>query len=121
MECISFAVAIAKAGNIFVDLAYGLELVRKAKINGTGEYISSLADSLVIRSKTTIRCGENLCCVGHHTYRVRKCRLWVWKAKICQASQGLCWRRNKGEEGIVVSICLPMAAMEGFAEKLETC
>ncbi|KAA8549932.1 hypothetical protein F0562_001616 [Nyssa sinensis] len=129
----AFPVALSTAGKICRNpLGYALELVMKAKADVTEEYMRSLADLMVIRGRphfTVVR-----------TYLVSD----VTRAGFSEVDFGwgkpayggpakggvgaipgvasfyIPFKNKKGENGIVVPICLPAAAMERFVMELES-
>ncbi|XP_022858860.1 benzyl alcohol O-benzoyltransferase [Olea europaea var. sylvestris] len=129
----AFPVAISTAENLCKKpLGYALELVMKTKADVTEEYMKSLADLMVIRGRphfTVVR-----------TYLVSDVTRagfgdvdFGWgKAFYGGPAKGgvgaipgvasfyIPFRNEKGEDGIVVPICLPALAMEQFVKELES-
>ncbi|XP_073289067.1 benzyl alcohol O-benzoyltransferase-like [Primulina huaijiensis] len=128
----AFPVAVSTAENITENpLSYALELVMKTKSDVTEEYMKSVADLMVIRGRphfTVVR-----------TYLVSDVTRagfgdvdfgWGKPAYGGPAKGGvgaipgvasfyIPFRNNKGENGIVVPICLPGYAMEVFVKELQ--
>ncbi|KAF9625477.1 hypothetical protein IFM89_023393 [Coptis chinensis] len=128
----AFPVAISLAGKLCGNpLGYALELVKKAKADVTEEYMKSLADFMVIKGR------PHFSVVG--AYLVSDLTRagfgevdFGWgKAVYGGAAKGgvgaipgvasfyIPMRNNKGEDGIVVPICLPGPAMDRFVVELE--
>ncbi|KAF8380840.1 hypothetical protein HHK36_028335 [Tetracentron sinense] len=128
----AFPVALTAAGKLCQNpLGYALELVRKAKADVTGEYMKSVADLMVSKGRphfTVVR-----------TYLVSDVTRagfgevdFGWgKAVYGGPAKGgvgaipgvasfyIPFRNGKGEDGIVVPVCLPGPAMERFVVELE--
>ncbi|KAH6837627.1 HXXXD-type acyl-transferase family protein [Perilla frutescens var. hirtella] len=129
----AFPVAISTAGDLSKNpLHYALELVRKAKADVTEEYMKSLADLMVIRGRphfTVVR--SYLVSDVTHAGFGQVDFGWGNPAYGGPAKGGvgaipgvasfyIPFKNNKGENGIVVPICLPADAMEVFVKELES-
>ncbi|KAJ6292105.1 hypothetical protein OIU76_024084 [Salix suchowensis] len=94
-NCTAYSVAMATAGEISRNsLGFTLGLVRKAKANVTEEYMRSVADLMVIKG-----------------------RPWYTMGNV--ASFQILYRNKNGEDGILVTLCLPTPAMERFEKELD--
>lgn len=128
----AFPVAISTAGDLSKNpLPHALELVRKAKADVTEEYMKSLADLMVIRGRphfTVVR--SYLVSDVTHAGFGQVDFGWGNPAYGGPAKGGvgaipgvasfyIPFKNNKGENGIVVPICLPADAMEVFVKELE--
>lgn len=129
----AFPVAISEAGKLCQNpLGYAVELVKKAKGEVTQEYIQSVADMMVLRGR------PHFAVVG--TYLVsdlkhagfREVDFGWGKAVYGGAAKGgvgaipgvasfyIPFRNRKGEDGILVPVCLPGPAMERFMVEVES-
>ncbi|KAB5511794.1 hypothetical protein DKX38_028822 [Salix brachista] len=91
-NCTGYSVAMATAGEISRNsLGFTLGLVRKAKANVTEEYMRSVADLMVIKGRP-------------------------WYTMVSSILPG----KKNGEDGILVTLCLPTPAMERFEKELES-
>ncbi|KAG2708760.1 hypothetical protein I3843_05G188600 [Carya illinoinensis] len=129
----AFSVALTTAGKLCENpLGYALELVRKAKNNVDEDYMRSVADLMVLRGRphfTVVR-----------TYLVSDVTRagfgevdFGWgKAAYGGPAKGgvgaipgvasfyIPFKNSKGQDGIVMPICLPAAAMERFAKEMDS-
>ncbi|KAL1566742.1 Benzyl alcohol O-benzoyltransferase [Salvia divinorum] len=128
----AFPVAISSAGDLSKNpLRYALELVRKTKADVTEEYMRSLADLMVIRNRphfTVVR--SYLVSDVTHAGFGQVDFGWGKPAYGGPAKGGvgaipgvasfyIPFKNSKGEDGVVVPICLPAKAMEVFVKELE--
>ncbi|KAF7823152.1 benzyl alcohol O-benzoyltransferase-like [Senna tora] len=92
------------------SIEYALELVKKAKSEMSEEYVQSVADLMVIRGDVDFGWGKAVF------------------GGVPEAGGGgfpglslFCSHLNaKGEEGIVIPLCLPFNAMQRFVKELES-
>lgn len=129
----AFPVAVATAGKLCASpLGYALELVKKAKKEVTEEYMRSVADLMVTRGRphfTVVRAYlvSDLTHAGFGEVDVG----WG-KPVYGGAAKGgvgaipgvasfyIPFKNKAGEQGIVVPICLPAAAMDRFVKELDS-
>ncbi|CAK7333777.1 unnamed protein product [Dovyalis caffra] len=125
-NCSAYSVAMATAGEISQNsLGFTLELVRKAKANVTEEYMRSVADLMVIKGRpwyTMVR-SYLVSDVTRSRFAERDLgwgkAMYGGPAKGNVASFQISYRNKKGENGILVTLCLPTPAMERFAKELD--
>ncbi|XP_037492563.1 benzyl alcohol O-benzoyltransferase isoform X2 [Jatropha curcas] len=120
--------AVATAGEISKSpIGYGLELIRKAKMEFDREYIKSVADLLVIKGRPHFT-AEGTYVVSDVRHARFKEVDFGWgnaiyggpaKAIPIAASFYVPFESKKGENGIVIPICLPAQAMERFVKELK--
>jgi hypothetical protein len=125
-------VAVTTAGKLSENpLGYALELVKKAKNDVTEEYMRSLADLMVIKGRphfTVVR-SYLVSDVTHAGFGEVD---FGWgKAAYGGPAKGgvgaipgvasfyIPFKNSKGEDGIVLPICLPAPAMKRFVEELD--
>lgn len=128
----AFPVAVSTAGELSrKPLHYAVELVRKTKADVTQEYMRSLADLMVVRGRphfTVVR-SYLVSDVTHAGFGEVD---FGWgKPEYGGPAKGgvgaipgvasfyIPFKNNKGENGVVVPICLPANAMEVFVKELE--
>ncbi|TVU01506.1 hypothetical protein EJB05_53046, partial [Eragrostis curvula] len=125
---IVYPVAISKAGELRArPVGYAVELVRKAKEQVNAEYAQSVADLMVLRGR---RPGFAL---GRHGFMVSDfTRLgftdldYGWGRPVyAPSAKGYTiasflgpLTNSKGEDGVVVPMCLPGPAMDRFVEEM---
>lgn len=128
----AFAVAISSAEKLSRNpLGYALELVRKTKADVTEEYMKSVADLMVIRGRPHFAVVRTYL-VSDVTHAGFGDVDFGWgKAAYGGPAKGgvgaipgvasfyIPFTNNKGENGIVVPICLAANAMEVFVKELE--
>ncbi|KAJ3680719.1 hypothetical protein LUZ60_016997 [Juncus effusus] len=129
----AFPVAVATADKLSQNpLGYALSLVKKAKSEVNHEYMRSLADLMVLRGRphfTVVRAYL----VSDVTRAGFSDVDFGWgKALYGGPAKGgvgaipgvasffIPFRNAKGEDGIVIPVCLPGPAMEKFESELET-
>lgn len=132
-NALAFPVASSAAGRLSGSpLGYALELVRKAKASVTDEYVQSVADLTVLRGRPHFAMARTYL-VSDVTRAGFEAVDFGWGEGVYggPASAGVgavpgvasfyTWHRNgKGEEGILVPICLPGPAMERFQMEMES-
>ncbi|KAL0463078.1 UNVERIFIED_CONTAM: Benzyl alcohol O-benzoyltransferase [Sesamum latifolium] len=128
----AFPIAISTAEKLSKNpLAYALELVRKTKADVTEEYMKSVADLMVIRGRPHFTVVRTYL-VSDVTHAGFGDVDFGWgKAAYGGPAKGgvgaipgvasfyIPFKNNKGENGIVVPICLAANAMEVFVKELE--
>lgn len=129
----AFPVALSAAGKLCQNpLGYALALVKKAKADVTEEYMKSLADLMVKRGR------PHFTVVGSYLVSdVTRAGFgdvdFGWgKAAYGGPAKGgvgaipgvasflIPFKNKRGEDGIVVPICLPSAAMDRFERELDS-
>ncbi|XP_008779984.2 benzyl alcohol O-benzoyltransferase-like [Phoenix dactylifera] len=131
-NALAFPVASSAAGRLSRSpLGYALELVRKAKASVTDEYMQSVADLMVLRGRPHFAMARTYL-VSDVTRAGFEAVDFGWGEGVYggPASAGVgavpgvasfyTWHRNKGEEGILVPMCLPGPAMERFQMEMES-
>ncbi|KAK7278952.1 hypothetical protein RJT34_23993 [Clitoria ternatea] len=129
----AFPVAVTTAGKLCGNpLGYALELVRKAKGDVSEEYMHSLADLMVTKGRphfTVVR--------SYLVSDVTRAGFgdvdFGWGKPVYGgpakggvgaipgvASFYIPFRNSKGEEGLVIPVCLPSQAMDRFVRELDT-
>ncbi|KAJ1411459.1 Transferase [Sesbania bispinosa] len=128
----AFPVAVTTARKLFENpLGYALELVRKAKADVTQEYMHSLADLMVTNGRphfTVVRSylvsDVTRAGFGEVDFGWGK-PVYGGPAKggvgaiPGVASFYIPFKNAKGEEGLVIPVCLPSDAMERFVKELD--
>ncbi|XP_061340487.1 benzyl alcohol O-benzoyltransferase-like [Gastrolobium bilobum] len=127
-NAIAYPTAVTTAGKL--SFGYALELIKKVKAEVTEEYVHSVADLMVTKGRclfTTV----NSCIVSDLTRaRFREVDFGWGKAVYGGLAKGgagafpgvtfLVPHKNaRGEEGIILPICLPAKAMKSFAKEFE--
>ncbi|KAL5568304.1 hypothetical protein UlMin_024879 [Ulmus minor] len=129
----AFPVAVTTAGKLRENpLGYALELVKKAKGEVTGEYMKSVADLMVKRGRPHFTVVRSYL-VSDLTHAGFGEVDFGWgKAAYGGAAKGgvgaipgvasfyIPFTNNRGEQGIVVPVCLPGAAMDVFVKELDS-
>jgi hypothetical protein len=118
----AFPVAISTAGKLIENpLGYALELIKKAKADVTDEYMHSMADLMVIKGRphfTSVR----MYLVSDVTHVGLRDVDFGWGKAVYGgvgvvpglASFYIPFKNAKGEEGLVIPVCLPNQAMKRF-------
>ncbi|XP_043693867.1 benzyl alcohol O-benzoyltransferase [Telopea speciosissima] len=128
----AFPIAISPAAKLCNNpLGYALELVKKAKGEVTEEYMRSLADLMVMKGRphfTVVRtylvsdlvhAGFGAVDFGWGNAVYGGAAKGGVGAIPGVASFYIPFRNHKGEDGIVVPVCLPGPAMERFVTEIE--
>lgn len=112
------------------SLPYALELVMKAKYNVTNEYVKSVADLMVTRGRPHFTVPGSWFVSDTTRLGLKRVDFGWGKAEYSGVATGrvgaipglisfyLPFRNDKGENVVVVPICLPAAAMERFVKAL---
>lgn len=126
-NCIAYSVAMATAGEISRNsLGFTLELVRKAKANVTEEYMRSVADLLVIKGRPRYTMVRSYLVSDVTRAMFAEMNLGWGKPKYAGPAKGnvasfqIPYRTKKGEDGVLVTLCLPTPAMERFVKELDS-
>ncbi|KAM0836361.1 hypothetical protein ACQ4PT_062358 [Festuca glaucescens] len=115
----AFPVAVSAAGELCArPLSYAVQLVKEAKGEVDGEYIRSVADLMAGAARAAaIHVGARVPAgVGRDQGRLRRPGLRGGPAKGAipgVASFLIPFKNAKGEDGIVIPMCLPGPAMDG--------
>ncbi|KAM1093569.1 hypothetical protein ACFX13_008801 [Malus domestica] len=128
----AFPVAVTTAWRLCNNpLGYALELVRKAKADVTEEYMRSLADLMVIKGRPHFTVVNSYLMSDVTRAGFGEVDFGWGKAAYGGPAKGgvglitglasfyIPSRDNRGEDGIVVPVCLPAAAMERFIKELD--
>ncbi|XP_010941427.3 benzyl alcohol O-benzoyltransferase-like [Elaeis guineensis] len=131
-NALAFPVASSAAGRLRRSpLGYALEVVKKAKASVTDEYMQSVADLMVLQGRPHFAMARTYL-VSDVTRAGFEAVDFGWGEGVYggPASAGIggagvasfyTWHRNgKGEEGILVPMCLPGPAMERFQMEMES-
>lgn len=110
-------------------LEYACDLIKKAKRNVTEEYMRSLADYLVVNGRPCIKLlGSYFISDVRHAGHYNLDFGWGKPVYSGPANHGtvpdlgsffMLSKNAKGEEGVVVPICLPTSAMQRFLVEME--
>ncbi|EEF38392.1 3'-N-debenzoyl-2'-deoxytaxol N-benzoyltransferase, putative [Ricinus communis] len=126
-NCIAYSAAVAKAEDLCQKpIGYALELVRKAKANVTEEYMRSVADLMVIRCRPWYTMVRTFLVSGVGKLRLDEVdfgwgrALYGGPAKGNVASFHIAYRKKEGEDGVLVTLCLPKLAMQRFVKELDS-
>jgi hypothetical protein len=118
---------MATAGEISRNsLGFTLELVRKAKANVTEEYMRSVADLFVIKGRPWYTMVRSYLVSDVTRAMIAEMNLGWGKPKYAGPAKGnvasfqIPYRTKKGEDGVLVTLCLPTPAMERFAKELDS-
>ncbi|WCJ27734.1 Alcohol acyl transferase 1 allele RGa [Euphorbia peplus] len=126
-NCFAFSGAKAKAGDLCQEsIGYAVELIRKTKTNITEEYMRSLADLMVIKGRPWYsRTQRSFIVTGTGHVRFDEVdfgwgrAVYGGPAKGNLASFHIACRNEKGEDGTLVTLCLPKLAMQRFVVELD--
>ncbi|XP_045796504.1 benzyl alcohol O-benzoyltransferase-like [Trifolium pratense] len=130
-NCIAFPAAVTTAGKLCGNpLGYAVDLIRKAKAQVTEEYMHSVADLMVIKERcsfTDLRSS-----IVSDWTRAKFAEVdfgWGGPVYSGAAKGGLGsfsggtfivpHKNAKGEEGLILPICLPYEDMKRFAKELD--
>ncbi|KAB1205272.1 Benzyl alcohol O-benzoyltransferase [Morella rubra] len=124
----AYPAAVTTAGKLCENpLGYSLELVKKAKNDVNEEYMRSVADLMVLRGRPHFTMVRSYIVSDVTRAGFREVDFGWGKAVYggpAKAVAGVVsfyvpYRNKKGEDGIVVPICLPGPAMERFSKELD--
>ncbi|KAL1566541.1 Benzyl alcohol O-benzoyltransferase, variant 2 [Salvia divinorum] len=128
-NAIVYPAAVATAEMLLKNpLHYAVELVKKAIHEGTEEYVQSVADLMVLRGRPNL--------TGARTYLVSSARVFevdvgwgkpayggVARGGVDSFPRAVSYfmrlKNSKGEDGIMVPICLPPKAMDVLIDELQ--
>lgn len=129
----AFPVAVTTAGTLCGSpLEYALELVKKAKGDVTEEYMRSLADLMVIKGRPHFTVVRSYLVSDVTRAGFGEVDFGWGKAVYGGPAKGgvgaipgvasfyIPFKNAKGEEGLVIPVCLPGEAMERFVEELDS-
>ena len=121
----AFPAAVSKAGDLCKNpLGYAVELVKKAKAEMNQEYIRSVADLMAIRGRPPYTVIENFLVSDTTSAGLEDvnfgwgCPEYAGPAMAFPRISYYVKNKNKGEDGILVPMCLPFLAMERFQQEL---
>ncbi|KAF3449609.1 hypothetical protein FNV43_RR10340 [Rhamnella rubrinervis] len=122
----AFPAAVSKAGVLCKNpLGYAVELVKKAKLEMDAEYIRSVADFMVLRGWPGLKMTGNLIVSDVTISKFGEIDLgWGYPeySGLAMAFPMISFYmkyNNRGEDGIVVPILLPLLAMERFQQEMK--
>ncbi|PSS01274.1 Methanol O-anthraniloyltransferase [Actinidia chinensis var. chinensis] len=123
----AFPAVVSRAGMISTSsLEYTVEEVKKAKARMTGEYLRSVADLMVTKGRPLYTVAGNY--IVSDTTRVGFDAIDFGWGKPVYGGPARAFplisfyarfKNNRGEDGTVVLICLPEAAMKRFQDELK--
>ena len=129
----AFPVAVTTAGKLMENpLGYALELVKKAKSDVTQEYMHSLADLMVIKGRPHFTVVRSYLVSDVTRAGFGEVDFGWGKAVYGGPAKGgvgaipgvasfyIPFKNAKGEEGLVIPVCLPTQAMEKFVKELDS-
>jgi hypothetical protein len=130
-NCIAFPAVVTTAGKLCGNpLGFAIELIRKAKAQVTEEYMHSVADLMVIKERCSFT--DLRSCIVSDWTRAKFAEVdfgWGGPMYSGAAKGGLGYfsggtfivphKNAKGEEGLILPICLPSEDMKRFAKELD--
>lgn len=123
----AFPAAVSKAGDLCKNpLGYAVELVKQAKANMNQEYIRSVADLMAIKGRPPYTVIENFLVFDTTNAGLEDvnfgwgCPEYAGPAMAFPRISYYVKNKNKGEDGVLVPMCLPFLAMERFQQQLMT-
>ncbi|KAI5424177.1 benzyl alcohol O-benzoyltransferase [Lathyrus oleraceus] len=130
-NCVAYPAAVTTAGKLCGNsLGYAVELIRKLKAQVTEEYMKSVADFMVIKERcsyTTVRS----CVISDLTHAKFKQVNFGWGEGVYGgiakggagsfhgASYIVAHNNAKGEECLILPVCLPSEDMRRFEKELD--
>ncbi|CAK8544734.1 unnamed protein product [Lathyrus sativus] len=130
-NCVAYPAAVTTAGKLCGDsLAYAVKLIRNLKAQVTEEYMKSVADLMVIKERcsyTTVRS----CVISDLTRANFEEVNFGWGEGVYGgiakggagsfhgASYIVAHKNAKGEECLILSVCLPLEDMRRFKKELD--
>ncbi|WOL16636.1 hypothetical protein Cni_G25424 [Canna indica] len=129
----AFPVAVSTAGKLCQNpIGYALDLVKKAKSDVTDEYMKSVADLMVLRGRPHFTVVRSYLVSDVTRAGFGDIDFGWGKAVYGGPAKGgvgaipgvasfyIPFRNSKGEDGIVVPVCLPGPAMHKFVQEMES-
>ncbi|KAB2048547.1 hypothetical protein ES319_A13G120200v1 [Gossypium barbadense] len=126
-NALGFPTASSSIGKLTQNpLEYALKLVKQAKTKVTDEYMKSAMDLLVTRGRANVKLAGSYI-VSDLTRAKFKEIDFGWGEAVLVGPE-TCWelisfyipsKNKKGEDEIIVPICLPASAMKNFVKELE--
>jgi len=130
-NCLAFSAAVTTAKELYGNpLGYAVELIRKAKAQVTEEYMHSLADFMVIKDRCLFTTGRTCMVSDWSRAKFSEVNFGWGEAVYGGAAKGgigsflggtfLVPHKNaKGEEGLILPVCLPPEDMKRFVKELD--
>ncbi|WRX25469.1 hypothetical protein QQP08_017956, partial [Theobroma cacao] len=126
-NAIAYPATLTTVGKLCQNpLWYAIELVKQTKAKVTEEYMKSTADFLVTRGRPALSLTRSFL-VSDVTRAKFEDVDFGWgkaayagQAKIMDGSHLLPFTNKKGEDGIIMPICLPATLMERFVKELDS-
>nr|XP_017256099.1 PREDICTED: benzyl alcohol O-benzoyltransferase-like [Daucus carota subsp. sativus] len=123
----AFPVAIAKAKTIIShnSLEYAVKLIRKAKAEVTEEYMRSVADLMVMKNRPHFTTHNTFVVSSLTRTRYEDVHFGWGEAVYSGLLPGMAsfyvpFKNKKGENGILVPICLPNFVINTFSRELDS-